>query len=189
MLKMKCFVFYSKIPDVEFQRKRNPIFSNDFTAPTMPIPTENTLDLDSALRKSSPKSKMGTSRLWMLPFPAAALWYNCHVHFNFYVISTLSCQVIFFLLFHIFQCLIHRNTLDSSKIQYHDKQISDQDKQEHFHIAHRAYAKSVPSLQEKSMILQTAFMMTTPKITLTTSITTRTMVVDNRYKLAISRFS
>jgi len=111
----------------------------------MPIPTENTLDLDSALRKSSPKSKMGTSRLWMLPFPAAALWYNCHVHFNFYVISTLSCQVIFFLLFHIFQCLIHRNTLDPSEIQYHDKQISDQYKQEHFHIAHRAYAKSVPS--------------------------------------------
>lgn len=145
MLKMKCFVFYSKIPDVEFQRKRNPIFSNDFTAPTMPIPTENTLDLDSALRKSSPKSKMGTSRLWMLPFPAAALWYNCHVRFNFYVISTLSCQVIFFLLFHIFQCLIHRNTLDPSEIQYHDQQISDQYKQEHFHIAHRAYAKSVPS--------------------------------------------
>ena len=54
------------------------------------IPTENTLDLDSALRKNSPKSKMGTSRLWMLPFPAAAIWYNCHVHFNFYVISTLS---------------------------------------------------------------------------------------------------
>ena len=145
MLKMKCFVFYSKIPDVEFQRKRNPIFSNDFTAPTMPIPTENTLDLDSALRKSSPKSKMGTSRLWMPPFPAAALWCNCHVHFNIYVISTLSCQVIFFLLFHIFQCLIHRNTLDPSEIQYHDKQISDQDKQEHFHIAHRAYAESIPS--------------------------------------------
>ena len=37
------------------------------------------------------------------------------------------------------------------------------------------------------MILQTTFMMTTPKITLATSITTRTMVVDNRYKLAISR--
>ena len=48
-------------------------------------------------------------------------------------------------LFHIFQCLIHRNTLDPSEIQYHDKQISDQDKQEHFHIAHRAYTKSVPS--------------------------------------------
>ena len=109
------------------------------------IPTENTLDLDSALRKNSPKSKMGTSRLWMLPFPAAALWCNCHVHFNIYVISTLSCQVIFFLLFHIFQCLIHRNTLDPSEIQYHDKQISDQYKQEHFHIAHRAYAESVPS--------------------------------------------
>ena len=34
-------------------------------------------------------------------------------------------------LFYIFQCLIHRNTLDPSEIQYHDKQISDQYKQEH----------------------------------------------------------
>ena len=145
MLKMKCFVFYSKIPDVEFQRKRNPIFSNDFTAPTMPIPTENTLDLDSALRKSSPKSKMGTSRLWMLPFPAAALWYNCHVCFNFYVISTLSCQVIFFLLFHIFQCFIHGHLTDSPEFQHCYHCIGCDSDPHHFHIDHGIHPHGDPS--------------------------------------------
>ena len=109
------------------------------------IPTENTLDLDSALRKNSPKSKMGTSRLWMLPFPAAALWYNCHVHFNFYVISTLSCQVIFFLLFHIFQCFIHRHMTDSPKFQHCYHCISRDSDCHHFYIDHRIHPHSNPA--------------------------------------------
>ena len=38
-------------------------------------------------------------------------------------------------LFHIFECLIHRNLLDPLEIKYHNHQISDQHKSKHLCIA------------------------------------------------------
>lgn len=140
---MLCFLFKDTGCGIS-EEKKSHIFERFYRADDAHTDREH-FGLGLCIAKELTEKQNGNIQVVDAPISAAALWYNCHVHFNFYVISTLSCQVIFFLLFHIFQCLIHRNTLDSSEIQYHDKQISDQDKQEHFHIAHRAYAKSVPS--------------------------------------------
>ncbi len=98
-------------------------------------------------------------------------------------------EIILYFLFHIFQCLIHRNLLDSLEIKDHNNQIPNQYKSNIFAQPNGFMRNANHPLYENSIILHAAFITRVPKITLTASEIITTILVESRYRLAISLFS